>query len=287
MTAPSPGTNPPPALLPGPDDLPDLRAVIATDEAASAAQALVDEHLATGEPRHVGSLTDEELVVCTGSVDGARPTGRWYDTLGETPRRIAETAALRSLTSREELLLIMRGEEVDVSISDRLTALLRLRASAPLMTAQAMTREGPTWYLLRRCGDAWLREVVSASGLHTHDLVRLGDDEELFLRGFLLLLDHNVASDLTALHQPGGGAPPPGEVVSFLATQRHVTQLALVHPPDDAVEALVVCVDETGATTLGVTDGEGVTYRGAAPEAILDRWRTWRDGREQTAGTDV
>ena len=24
MTAPSPGTNPPPALLPGPDDLPDL-----------------------------------------------------------------------------------------------------------------------------------------------------------------------------------------------------------------------------------------------------------------------
>ena len=79
----------------------------------------------------------------------------------------------------------------------------------------------------------------------------------------------------------------PGEVVSFLTTQRHVTQLALVHPPDDAVEALVVCVDETGATTLGVTDGEGVTYRGAAPEAILDRWRTWRDGREQTAGTDV
>lgn len=260
------------------EELPDLGPVIASDEARSAMQAMLDEFASTDGDYHVGSLTDEELVVCTGSVDGAQPLGQWFSGLGDHPQRIARATAYRSLTSREEVLVTTRGEDLDVRVSHRLMALLRLRHAPALLTVQTMTRQGPGSYVLRRCEDAWLREVVTGHGIHTHDLVHLDDDEELFFRGFTFLLDHITASAVSGLHQPGGGAVAPGEVMSFLAKQRHMSQVVLVHPDSESVEAFVICADEAGVMTLGETVGDGVTYRGADLEQILRRWRTWRDG---------
>lgn len=266
-----------PSAAQGPEDLPDLGRVIASEEAAEAARAVLAEFEQAEGGYHVGSLTDEELVICTGSPEGAQPMGEWYPGLGEHPQRIARATAYRSLTSREEVMVTMREEELDVMVSQRLMGLLRLRHEPALFTAQAMSRQGPAWYVLRRCEGAWLREVVTGHGLHTHDLVRLDDEEELFLRGFTMLLDHNTASGVSGLRQPGGGAAAPGDVVSFLTRQTHVTQVAMVHPGSDAAAAMVLCVDGDGTTTLGTMEGDGVVYAGAEPDTFLREWRAWRD----------
>lgn len=269
----------PTSVEPDADQLPDLRAIITSDDAAEAVQEVLREYSDSPESSHVGSLTDEELVVCTGSLEGAQPSGQWYAGLGEHPQRVARATALRSLTSREEVLVTMHEDGgLSTRVSRRLMALLRLRLEIPLLSAQAMTRQGPAWYVLRRCEDLWLREVVSGQGFHSYDLLRLDDDEELFLRGFMGLLDRNTASSVKHLVQPGGGAPAPGEVVSFLTKQRHVTQLAMVHPGTEQPEAAVVAVDEQGETTLGTAHGEDVVYDGADPESVLERVRSWRAG---------
>lgn len=260
-----------------PMELPDLRSLIVSDEAQEAAAALLDAHRDSGGASHVGSLTDEELAVCFGTVDGAQPVGRWYAGLSENSQLVSRVSAYRSLTSREEVLVTMREDGVDVRVSQRLLGLLRLRMNPPVMTAQGMTRQGPAWYVVRRCEDAWLREVVTGHGIHTHDLIALDDDEELFLRGFTALLDRNTPSDVNGLRQPGRGAQTPGDVVSFLTRQRNVTQVLFVDPDVEQPEALVLCVDDSGATTLGRADGDDVVYHGSDPEVFLERWRSWRE----------
>ncbi|MGO1166410.1 MAG: hypothetical protein ACTMHL_07315 [Janibacter sp.] len=267
------------------EDLPDLGPLLDTDEAREALQAVLEEFEAADGPYHVGSLTDEELVVCTGSLDGAQPTGSWYPELGEHPQRIARTSAYRSLTSREDVLVTMRGEDVDIRVSQRLLALLRLRHGPALLTVQTVTRQGPGWYVLRHFEGMWLREVVTGHGMHSHDLVHLNETEEFFFRGFTFLLDHVTASGVAGLHQPAGSVP--GEVVSFLAKQRHLSQVALVHQDSDVPETFVLCADDSGAITVGDTADGSVTYRGAGPESVLRRYRAWRDGwSSQIEGVD-
>lgn len=271
-------TTPTETLPADPDleQLPDLRPIIASDQAAEAVAEVLSEYAESTDTSHLGSLTDEELVVLMGGIEAVEPLGQWYPGLGEHPRRVARTTALRSLTSREEVLVAQTAEgDLNARMSRRLMALLRMRFAPVGLSAQAMTRQGPSWYTLRRCEDLWLREVVTPQGLHAFDLVRVDDDEELFIRGFLGLFDRCTASSVKGLSQPGGGAPAPGEVVAFLAKQRHVSQLALVHPDREHTEAVVVAVDEGGATTLGTTRGDGLVYDGVDPEAVLDRLRSW------------
>ena len=120
---------------------------------------------------------------------------------------------------------------------------------------------------------------VLAQYAESADTSHLGSltDEELFFRGILGLLDHATASSVDGLRQPGGGAPAPGEVMTFLARQRNVTQLALVPPGEDAEpEACVVAVDEQGGTTVGAVEGDGLVYAGTAPQDVLERSRAWR-----------
>lgn len=267
-------TDTPPAA----DDLPDLRPIIASDEAAQAVEEVLAEYAKSSDTSHLGSLTDEELVVLMGGIEAVEPVGQWYPGLGEHPQRVSRATALRSLTSREEVIVTQDAEgDLSARVSRRLMALLRMRFEPVGLSAQSMTRQGPSWYVLRRVGDLWLREVVTAQGFHAFDLVRLDEDEELFFRGILGLLDHTTASSVDGLHQPGGGAPAPGEVMAFLARQRNVTQLALVPPgPDAEPEALVVVVDEQGGTTVGSVEGDGLVYSGAAPQDVLERYRAWR-----------
>lgn len=255
------------------DDIPDLRAVIDSEKAAAAGTRFVDEHTASGEPMHLGSLTDEELAVCLGSLAAAEPAGRWMASLGEFPRRVAMIAAFRSLTSREELVVVQRNDGPEFSVSDRLMGVLRLRNSPVRLTAQAMTPRGSTWYVLRQCDGAWLREVVSEQGHHTFDLVQLDDNEELFFRVVLQLQEQQIASDVV-LTQPTG--PPEGETVAFLAKQQHVTQVALVHPDQDEPESFIVSHDRSGTLTMGDVTAAGVTYAGALPAEVTARWTAWR-----------
>ncbi|HIZ99700.1 MAG TPA: hypothetical protein H9805_14130 [Candidatus Janibacter merdipullorum] len=255
--------------------LPDLTPVLDTDDAREAVEEALDERRRSEGTVALGALSDEELFACLASVAHVQPQGQWFSTLTERERRTARIAALRSLTTREEVFVAGGADGLEASMSRRLMALLRLRREPVLLSAQGMTRQGPSWYLLRRVDDLWMREVVSEHGFHSHDLVLLDDHEERFFRAFSALSDEHHASSV-ALRQRGD-APPSAQLRRFLGEQRHITQLAMVHPGEDVPETHVVCVDQSGAMTLAVPEGDDLVYSGGSPATIVDRWHAWRD----------
>lgn len=260
----------------GAPTLPDLAPAIASEQAAESAEAMRAEHRDGEEAVHLGSLTDEELVVCLGSDEAAQPLGSWYSRLGEHPARVARTTALRSLTSREEVFV--RSDEagdLGAQVSGRLLGMLRLRHERVLLSAQMMTRQGPAWYLLRQVGEGqWLREMISEHGFHSFDLVRLDEAEQGFLQVIMQMPDDVTPSDVDLVQEPG---PPAGELLSFLTKQRHVTQLALQHPDEDLARGLVVSVDESKHLTVGRQEDRRLRHRGADPEVVWQAWQAWVD----------
>ncbi|QNF93095.1 hypothetical protein [Janibacter sp. YB324] len=138
---------------PAPDDLPDLRPIIASDDAAQAVHEVLAQYAESADTSHLGSLTDEELVVLMGGIEAVEPVGQWYPGLGEHPQRVSRATALRSLTSREEVIVTQDAEgDLSARVSRRLMALLRMRFEPVGLSAQSMTRQGPSWYVLRRAG---------------------------------------------------------------------------------------------------------------------------------------
>lgn len=257
------------------EQLPDLTPLLDSDEASEAAAAAADERRGADGTVALGALSDEELFACLASDDLVQPQGQWFATLTEKERRTARIAALRSLTTREEVLVGGADDGLEASMSWRLMALLRLRRDPVLLSAQGMTRQGPSWYLLRRHEDVWMREVVSEHGFHSHDLVLLDEGEEAFFRAFAALRDEHHASTVSLRQQ--GAAPPSPQLRRFLGEQRHITQLTMLHPGEDVPETHVVCVDQSGAMTLAVPEGDDLVYSGGSPATIVDRWRAWRD----------
>lgn len=257
------------------EDLPDLRPVIASDHAQESMTDLLTQHEEHGEPSlHLGALTDEELVVCLGSAEAAAPLGGWYPGLGAGAQRVARACAMRSLTSREEVLVRAVDEGMGAQVSNRLLGVLRLRQERVLLSAQGMTQRGPSWYLLRRVAPGqWMRELVSEQGFHTFDLVRLDEAEEAFLEVYLQMPGDSTPSDVD-LTQPAG--PPSGDVVSYLSRQRNITQLAFQHPEEDLARGLVVALDDERRLTVGRQSEDGLAHRGASPEEVWQAWREWQ-----------
>lgn len=257
------------------DDLPDLTSIVDSPQSVDAVTAVIDEYREADRGLALGALSDEELVACAPVGAEVRPHGTWYASLGDRERRTARATALRSLTTREELYVESGDEGLQARMSLRLMALLRLRREPVVLIAQGMTRQGPSWYQLRRYDDVWLREVVSEHGFHSHDLVPLDEMEEMFFRVFCALGDKPQPSQ-ASFRQSADGLPS-RQLRSFLAEQRHVTQLAMVHPGEDVPESYVVCVDQHNAMTIGVPDGDDLVYSGGSAETVVERWRAWRD----------
>lgn len=260
--------------VPGSDELPDLRRIISTDEAAEAASALRAEHAAQDGPLGLGIVTDEELLVCLGSVGDAQPMGSWFPALGEDAQRLAKATAMRGLTSRQEIFITgVEDGELAARISGRLLGILRLRTEPVTMSAQGATRQGSAWYLLRPLGEGqWLRELVSEQGFHTFDIVRLDEEHEGSLQVFVQVPDTATASDVDLTQATGS---PDGDVVEFLTTQRHLTQLALQFPGEELARGLVVAVDDDRRLTLGRQHEGGIAHRGADPSELWVEYREW------------
>lgn len=140
--------------LDGPEeDLPDLTPILDSEDAAEALADVVEEHRKASGALALGALSDEELIACLASDDHVQPQGQWFSTLTRAERRAARIAALRSLTTREEVVVGSGDDGLEARMSRRLMALLRLRREPVLLSAQGMTRQGPSWYLLRKHDD--------------------------------------------------------------------------------------------------------------------------------------
>lgn len=264
--------------LDGPDEaLPDLTPIVESDDAAEAVASVVAEHRETGRALAVGALSDEELFAYLASEEQVQPQGQWFSTLSQAERRIARIAALRSLTTREEVVIGSADGDGDLEarMSLRLMALLRLRREPVLLSAQGMTRHGPSWYLLRKHDDVWMREIVSEHGFHSHHLVQLDDQEEVFFRLFTALGDTQHPSTVSLRQQ--ADVPLSLELRRFLEEQRHITQLAMVLPGEEVPESYVICVDHREAMTIGIPDGDDLRYSGDSADSVVERWRVWRD----------
>lgn len=258
-----------------PDELVDLTPLLDSDSAEEALTAVLDEYRSTDEALALGALSDEELFACLASEVHVQPQGQWFSTLTTAERRTARVAALRSLTTRAEVVVGAGDDGVEAQMSQRLMALLRLRQDPILLSARAMTRQGPSWYLLRKHGDIWLREVVSVHGFHHHDLVRLDEQEEVVFRLFAALGDKQHPSTASLRHEGDTAASP--EMRRFLADQVNVTQLAMMLPGQDEPEAYVICVDQHEAMTIGVPEGDDLVYSGDSASTVVERWRAWRE----------
>lgn len=262
--------------LDSPDaELIDLTPLLDSDSAEEALAVVLEEYRDTDGGLALGTLSDEELFACLASEDHVQPQGQWFSTLTAAERRTARVAALRSLTTRDEVIVGSGDEGAEARMSRRLMAVLRLRRDPILLSAKAMTRQGPSWYLLRKHDDVWVREVVSGHGFHSHGLVRLDDQEETVFRLFCALGDTQHPSTVFVRHE--GDTPAPPQMRRFLAGQRNVTQLAMMLPGQDDPEAYVICVDEHEALTIGVPEGDDLVYSGGSASTIVDRWRAWRD----------
>lgn len=256
-----------------PDELPDLRPLIATDEAAQVVRDLRAEHASQEGPFALGILTDEELLVCLGSAEEAHPTGSWFPGLSQAARRLATSVALRSLTSREEVFVTEEDGELSGRMSGRLMGLLRMRQEPVTLSAQGVTRGGSAWFLLRPLGEGqWLREIITEQGFHTFDLVRLDDRTEADLQVFMQVQDTATPSDVDIVQTTGS---PDGDVTVYLAAQRNLTQLALQHPGEDLARGLIVGVDHERRLTIGRQRDAGLVHRGAEPAELWEIYRAW------------
>lgn len=263
-----------PATGPGSaDELPDLRPIVATDEAAQMAKELRAEHASQDGALGLGVVTDEELLVCLGSVGDAQPMGAWFPALDERSQRLATSVALRSLISRQEVFVTGEDDELAGAMSGRLMGILRLRMEPVTLSAQGVTRGGSAWYLLRPLGDGqWLREIITEQGFHTFDLVRLDEGTEAGLQVFMQVQDTATPSAVDIVQASGA---PDGDVAVYLSKQRNLTQLALQYPGEELARGLIVGVDHERRLTLGRQHEGGLAHRGAEPTELWDEYRKW------------
>lgn len=103
----------------------------------------------------------------------------------------------------------------------------------------------------------------------------LDDQEEIFFRLFTALGEKQHPSTISLRQR--GEVSLSLEMRRFLADQRHITQLSMVLPGADVPESYVVCVDHQEAMTIGVPDGDDLVYSGDSAEAVVGRWREWRE----------
>lgn len=255
-------------------ELPDLRSALMAEAAGEAAAAVTARRTEPGAMR-LGSLTDEELVAALGDVETAAPLGRWFSGLDDATAQTVRASALRSLTSRGEVVFAPDEEgTVAPRVGQRLLGLLRLRLEPARLVVESVVGSGPAFYVLRQGSAGWMRELVSADGFHSFDLLEL-DDTEINTFAAALGVGAGAAPSDVDLVQPADGEAP-AAVREVLAAQEHVAQVTLTSAEGETT-GLVVAVGADGALTLGRPAEDGsVHFTGASTDELRAVWTTWR-----------
>ncbi|MEN3123366.1 hypothetical protein [Janibacter sp. LM] len=249
--------------------------LVASDEAQRVCAELLDTARTSQLPLEIGTLTDEELVAYLGSEDAAGPMGVWYSSLVVEAKQLTQFATLRALTARGQFLQLVdeSGQEA-YRLAEPVLATLRLRDTEPRLSAQTARDDGPWWYLLRPLeGRLWLREVVTPAGMHSFHIVRVEDEEELFLTVVGVTAGAPAAAveaDLTPAQ-----LETQTEDNSFLADCTHSTSLMAISPGQATPDVLNIHVGQDAAVFLGRRMGEHMAFRGAPGQVVVDTWRSW------------
>lgn len=248
--------------------------LVESDEAKRVAAELLETAGTSELPLEIGTLTDEELVAYLGSEDVAGPMGIWYSSLLVEAKQLTQFATLRALTARGQFLQLVddSGQEA-YQLAEPVLATLRLRSTEPRLTAQVARDDGPWWYIVRPLeGGLWLREVVTPAGMHSFHIVRVEDEEELFLTVIGVAPDASAATVEADLTEDQLRSESP--VNAFLEGCTHSTSLMAIVPGQPAPDVLNIHVKE-GEVFVGRRLADRMSFRGAPGQAIVDTWRSW------------
>ena len=149
--------------------------------------------------------TDEELVAYVGDPTRCHPFGNWYPGLSPEQMQLAQIAALRTLTTREQFIMAADGPDAgDFVMPDQTLALLRLRDADPTFTAQRQTSDGVSWLIVRPVDDGcFLRELTTPQGYRAYALTDGGKQARADFIRFMYVPD-----DARPRVTPGATATP-------------------------------------------------------------------------------
>lgn len=246
--------------------------IVESEAAGEAARRVVEEM--AGESRlSLGALPDEAMVALVGDSELAGPLGHWYRGLDPEEKQLAQSAALRTMTTFDTFAVV---EEVDdgqneYEVAPSLLAALHLRGTDASFVGQRITDGGMTWLSYRPAAPGLLlRELVSPQGYHAFLLTRPDEDE---LAEFLRWAGVEEGSSSSGEVRVVGEDELAGEQgLEFVQGATHVTTLAR-----QLTGGADLSVIHASASLLYIaTPGEGaVTYTPAEPAAVHEMWHEW------------
>lgn len=247
--------------------------IVDGDAAAQAADAALSTFSGTTGRTPLGALPDEAMVALVGDPQMAGPLGDWYRGLSAEDKQLAQSAALRTMTTFDAFAVVAEHEDGnhEYVVNESLLAALRLRRTDAGLVAQRVTQEGVSWLSYREVAPGvLLRELVSPQGYHAFMLTRAEEDEHADIVRFLGVGETSRSTGEARTVGEEQLQDPDG--MSFLEGITHVTTLARELPDRGDV-----CVVHAAPTALYVaTPGDGsVTYTPAAPDAVTALWQEW------------
>ena len=251
--------------------------IVDSDAAAEAARKAVEAF--RQEPEQLlglGSVTDEELVAYVGDPTRCHPFGNWYPGLSPEQMQLAQMAALRTLTTREQFIMAADGPDSgDFVMPDQTLALLRLRDADPTFTAQRQTSDGVSWLIVRPVDDGcFLRELTTPQGYRAYALTDGGKQARADFIRFMYVPDDARPADVD--RAVGTAQLEAGEGVPFLEGCDAVTTVVRVGDEfTDGGDIRVVHLKD-GEVFVGLPDGDTIRYTGASVDQLREIWDEWR-----------
>lgn len=254
--------------------MPELKTPgIVDSEAAQGAARQAISTAREGGRLALGALPDEAMVAIVGDAERAGPLGEWYKGLGPEEKQLAQSAALRTMTTFDTFAVVAEHDDGnhEYEVAEAVLAALHLRRIDASLVAQRITEDGQSWLSYRPVGEGLvLRELVSPQGYHAFVLAAPdGDELTEFLR-FVGVTDASSSggSERVVTEEDLEG----GERLDFLRGITHVTTLARQIGEGGDVRVVHASTSEL---FVAAPSGETVSYRPAQPETVSDLWREW------------
>lgn len=246
---------------------------------SGSARRAADNALATGADDGrlpLGALPDEAMVALVGEAEQAGPLGEWYRGLSTDDKQLAQSAALRTMTTFDSFAVVEEHPDGnhEYEVAESLLAALHLRLVDAALVAQRVTEGGMSWLSYRAAGQGMLlREVVSPQGYHAFLLTRPDEAERAEFLRFLGVSEGSVSEGEPRLVREADLSEAAG--LDFLTGITHVTTLARSL---GAENDLTVVHASDSQLYLATPGADAVTYRPEGQAALHRMWDEWVQG---------